>query len=140
MLWDVGTFWPRAYHPLAPPLYAERAVPELQRRLWYLHDHHGAAVVAAHSQGSVIAVAALLQERSGAGNDDIGLVTFGCPLTKLYGWAFPSYFGLDRLCPRVWRWHNFYYQTDYIGGHVFRDGTGHDTKLEGPPTSATLPD
>ena len=27
VLWDVGTFWPRSYHPLSPPCYTERASP-----------------------------------------------------------------------------------------------------------------
>jgi hypothetical protein len=137
VLWDVGTFWPRAYHPLAPPSYAERAVPDLQRRLWYLREHQGAAVIAAHSQGSVIAVAALLQERRRPGDDNVGLVTFGCPLTKLYGWAFPAYFGQQALTepgPRVWSWRNFFYDTDYIGGRIMAASSRLDTRLEDPPT------
>ena len=49
VLWDVGTFWPRSYHPLSPPCYCERAVPELQRRMWWLHDNGGRVVLIAHS-------------------------------------------------------------------------------------------
>ncbi|MGH3681323.1 MAG: hypothetical protein ACRDT2_13910, partial [Natronosporangium sp.] len=146
MLWDVFTFWPRAYHPLAPPSYAERAVPELQRRLWRIHDNGGRVVLAAHSQGSVIAAAALLQreERPPSG-DRVALVTFGSPLGTLYRWAFPAYFHdqlLRRLVPaagsgvELVAWRSYYYQTDYVGREVFADPeVGVDTELPDPPTS-----
>jgi hypothetical protein len=94
-------------------------VPDLQRRLWYLREYRGVAVLAAHSQGSVIAAAALLQKDCRPPDDHVGLVTFGSPLSKLYGWAFPAYFGpsvLARLRAGVWRWRNYYYLSDPIGG------------------------
>ncbi|MFC7240902.1 hypothetical protein ACFQO7_00280 [Catellatospora aurea] len=119
VIWDVCTFWPRAFHPLAPPSYAERAVPEVQRRLWRLHSNGGKAVVAAHSQGSVIAAAALLQRDNLPTDGQYALVTFGSPLRTLYGWAFPAYFTdsvLRSLEPRLLAWRNFHYDTDYIGG------------------------
>lgn len=141
VIWDVTTFWPRAYHPLAPPSYAERAVPELQRRLWRLHDSGGRVVLAAHSQGSIIATAALLQRECRPPDDVIALVTFGSPLRTLYHWGFPAYFNddvLEALLPRdgsdarLQAWRNCYYQTDYIGGAVFADGASTNVDVELP--------
>ncbi|HEY7430934.1 MAG TPA: hypothetical protein VH641_09390 [Streptosporangiaceae bacterium] len=127
VLWDVGTFWPRAYHPLSPPCYTERAIPDLQRRMWWLHDNGGRVVLVTHSQGTVLGAAALAQPGCRPPDDHPALVTFGSPLVKLYGWAFPAYFDaalLGRLAPggkgQVRDWRNFYYPTDPIGGPVTR--------------------
>ncbi|MFB9233983.1 hypothetical protein ACFFWC_00280 [Plantactinospora siamensis] len=126
VLWDITTFWPRAYHPLAPPAYPERAVPELQRRLWRLHDSGGRVVLTAHSQGTVLAAAALLQPENRPTDGRVALVTFGSPLRTLYGWAFPAYFSAEVLrgleSRGVYAWRNFYYRTDYIGGPALSDG------------------
>ena len=128
VLWDVGTFWPRSYHPLSPPCYTERAVPELQRRMWWLHDNGGRVALVAHSQGAVLATAALVQPGCRPDGDHPALVTFGNPVCKLYSWGFPAYFDrtlVERLEPggqaRVSDWCNFSYPTDPIGGPVAKD-------------------
>ena len=128
--WDVGTFWPRSYHPLAPPCYTERAIPELQRRMWWLHDNGGQVMLTSHSQGTVLAAAALVQPGCRPPDDRPALITFGSPLIKLYGWGFPAYFGpelLDPLAPggagRLNDWHNFHYPTDPIGGPTVGEPT-----------------
>jgi hypothetical protein len=126
VLWDVGTFWPRSYHPLSPPCYTERAVPDLQRRMWWLHDNDGRVVLVAHSQGAVLATAALVQADCRPRDDKPALITFGSPVGKLYRWGFPAYFDTALLRPLVFGsdggpadgWRNFYYPTDPIGGPV----------------------
>jgi hypothetical protein len=150
-LWDVGTFWPRSLHPFAPPCYAERAVPELTRRVWWLNNNTGKVVLAAHSQGAVIAAATALRgDLSGADAPKFGLVTFGAPLRKLYGQAFPAFWSQNRIeqltrpdqslvCQRISptkqsqpssRWTNVFYFTDYIGGAVNVDDV--DQRLPDP--------
>jgi hypothetical protein len=128
VLWDVGTFWPRSYHPLSPPCYSERAVPELQRRMWWLHDNGGRVVLIGHSQGAVLTTAALVQPGCRPDGDHPSLITFGSPVSKLYGWGFPAYVTPElrtALAPdgrgRVDGWHNQYYPTDPIGGPVAGD-------------------
>lgn len=138
VLWDIGTFWPRSYHPLAPPAYAERAVPELQRRVRRLHDDGERVVLAAHSQGSVLVAAALLQPGRGPHDHAVGLVTFGSPLIKLYARGFPAYIDeevLGRITDaRVPYWENLYYPTDPAAGPVRTAGC-RDERLLDPATS-----
>jgi hypothetical protein len=145
VLWDVGTFWPRASQPLAPPCYMERSVPETVNRLrralgdeyrkdrdrgefrdrndrseptdpaadsaetGYIEEHivgelgtEAAArivlpeqewvLINGYSQGAEIAAAVIAQLPQGL-RDKVSLVTVGCQLRKLYGRAFPAYFG-----------------------------------------------
>ncbi len=122
VLWDVITFWPRANHPLTPPCYAERTVPELLDRLRALAAEPDTRVVlAAHSQGTVIAAATLLQY-----DDDsrarVALLTFGSPLRRLYARNFPAYFGtgaLPKLAVRQQsRWISLWALSDPIGSWV----------------------
>ncbi|MFF8380215.1 hypothetical protein ACF07V_29250 [Streptomyces sp. NPDC015661] len=121
ILWDVGTFWPRAAHPFAPPCYAERAVPDLTWRMSsWTRGTGGRLVISGHSQGSVLAAAAVWQLQP-ATRSRVALLTYGSPLERLYGRWFPAYFGpeaLRALNRTVHCWSNLFRATDPIGGPV----------------------
>ena len=124
-LWDVATFWPRAVHPLAPPCYAERAVPEVVDRIRLLTGHvsdspddiasqhrqaglpdlkrtsgltvpTGPLLLTGYSQGSIIAPAVIAQLPVDV-RPDVALLTLACPGRRLYGRAFPAYFSRSNL-------------------------------------------
>jgi MFS family permease len=166
-LWDVGTFWPRAVHPLAPPCYAERAVPEVVDRIRLLTGHFtkeptdiaylknqaglpnlertigltvppGPLLLTGYSQGSVIAPAVIAQLPTEV-LPEVALLTLACPARRLYGRAFPAYFGprqltelanlLDAKTPgqepgadtKPGRWKNLRRRSDYIGSWIFEE-------------------
>jgi hypothetical protein len=135
IVWDLGTFWPRGVHPLAPPCYAERAIPEFIDRIGTLEKDRR-VVLSGHSQGSIIGTALVMQltfEQS----SDVALLTYGCPLRRLYSEFFPAYFGPGALKDaggfligkpagtyrsadrERWPWRNLYRASDPIGGPVF---------------------
>jgi hypothetical protein len=135
-LWDATTFWPRRFHPFAVRPYGERAVPEIQGRIYdVVCQQHRRLVLLAHSQGAVLAHCALVHlarwdERI---TRDVALVTFGNPIRRMHASYFPAYFvypedfdGLaTHLFPAAYRcvgWRNFYHRTDYVGQSVL-DGT-----------------
>ncbi|WP_406108976.1 DUF2974 domain-containing protein [Streptomyces sp. NBC_01003] len=121
ILWDVGTFWPRAAHPFAPPCYAERAVPDLTWRMaTWIRTTGGRLVLSGHSQGSVLAAAAAWQLHPTV-RRRVALLTYGSPLERLYGRWFPAHFGpaaLGALHRQVDCWRNLHRTTDPIGGPV----------------------
>ncbi|MFD8298582.1 hypothetical protein ACFV13_20430 [Streptomyces bauhiniae] len=138
ILWDVGTFWPRAAHPFAPPCYAERAVPDLTwRTATWTERTGGRLVLSGHSQGSVL-VAAAAWQLPPAVRQRVALLTYGSPLERLYGRWFPAHFGpaaLAALHRDICCWRNLHRRTDPIGGPI-RLPAGHGTEVDHEP----LPD
>ena len=151
-LWDVATFWPRAAHPFAPPCYGERAIPEVVDRVLLLMglDASGQAqpgqgelarqygltvpcgpvLLTGYSQGSIIAPAVAAQlPPAMLSEPGFALLTLACPARRLYGRAFPAYFGrryLEELHDILTydgdeHWRNAVRRTDYIGSWIFRE-------------------
>ncbi|MFI7587868.1 hypothetical protein ACIB24_12410 [Spongisporangium articulatum] len=90
IVWDVVTFWPRAAHPFGPPCYAEEAVPKLLTRVAGRPERP--LVLAGHSQGGLLAVAAVLRTPDERRRTTF-LLTYGTQITRFYGRAFPAFFG-----------------------------------------------
>ncbi|OLT14346.1 hypothetical protein BJF78_02620 [Pseudonocardia sp. CNS-139] len=147
VVWDVVSFWPRAVHPFVPPAYSQRAVPDLETRIHWHLDRIPAGpggpgvrdlvrrdpvrrdlVLCGHSQGSLLAFAALVRcARSGADADRVlldrvGLLTLGSQLQVMFARAFPAYVNLraiEALHRRLGgAWRNLYRDTDHLAGPV----------------------
>jgi hypothetical protein len=142
-LWDVAAFWPRSYHPFSPPCHAERAVPDLQRRMWMLHDIGRKLILVAHGQGAMLATAALVQPGCRPADDRPALVTLGSTVGGLYSCAFPAYLTPDLLVtlnPRgpclISDWRNMYYTADPFAGPA----ASHLVSSDGRPVDHSLLD
>ncbi|MFZ2016896.1 MAG: hypothetical protein WAV00_24025 [Nocardioides sp.] len=123
-LWDVITFWPRACHPLGPPSYAERSVPEVVTRIRRIvgddlepydpaqaldhaeqydagtapayREEHTDVLLVGYSQGCPIATAVVCQLPPEV-RRHVRLLTMASPVRRLYGRTFPSHFGPDQI-------------------------------------------
>lgn len=119
ILWDLGSFWPRWFHPLGPPAYGPYAVTRLQEVL----SDETPDVLSAHSQGSLIAAVAI-----SLFSDDPTprlFLTYGSQIGELYPALFPRV-GFDELTRSTihqvdGRWINLWRPSDPIGGQVIAD-------------------
>lgn len=122
IVWDLLMFWPRRFHPLAVPSYGQIAVPLLAEEV-KTRATSGRVILSAHSQGSVLTVAALHRLRKPENSGllaNVDLVTYGSPLGTLYADAFPDqYPTVIRTLTDLSSWTNFYRtETDPIGGVI----------------------
>jgi hypothetical protein len=121
---DLACFWPRESHPVVPPCYALKVVPEVAARAaHYLADPNTRVVLAGTSQGSAITVAAaarLLDGLSPAEAQRLGVVVASSPLQWAYARMFPaviSHAGLSELFGDLGgRWRTLARGTDPAGG------------------------
>ncbi len=163
VIWDVVMFWPRWFHPLAPPAYGPHAVTSLRDEI---ETRAGLAprarrkplIVACHSQGTIISLVAMAlvggarrtnQTRFGLDRPErltkLGMLTYGSPIGHLYGTYFPSA-GFTHLAAAVaegldayrgdgtGRWVNLHRATDPIGGPVLPEIDVEVPDPETPPT------
>ena len=119
-------------------LHAQAGQPDLERTAG-LTVPPGPLLLTGYSQGSVIAPAVIAQLPAEVLRD-VALLTLACPARRLYGRAFPAYFGPRQLAalaglldasgtpgqPRedgqpAGRWKNLRRRSDYIGSWVFAE-------------------
>jgi hypothetical protein len=140
-VWDVLMFWPRHVHPFAPPCYAERVVPQLRLHVDRLQETGGKVVLAGHSQGSVIAAAAVAMgplDEPRADRAKLELVVYGSPIGILYERVFPAYFGPEffaKVAASTQRWHHFFALTDVFAYPLWDEATRADVTRPCPACS-----
>lgn len=123
---DLVFFWPRRAHPIVPPSYALKVVPDLvARAAGHLHEPNTRVVLAGYSHGgllAVIAAARLTTELSDEERERLGLLTAGTPAQWGYQRAFPALVSpatLAKLYSTLeGRWRGLCRGTDSFGGGV----------------------
>jgi hypothetical protein len=126
ILWDVASFFPRWYHPLAPPSYGPFVVQQLKKEL----TDQPRDLLAAHSQGAMISVVTLSQMD---GDLDFSLLTYGCQLGLHYPRHFPLA-GIEGMVADVsgrlgdGNWISLWRPNDPLGGPV--GGTVTDREVD----------
>lgn len=124
ILWDLASYWPRSAHPFVPPCYAQKAVPELVERAHDYIQHGYQVVLSAHSQGSLLTVAAALRMNAlhKESCDHLGLVMAGSQLQWAYPRAFPAVVSPSSYSQVLQnlegRWYVLVRGTDPLGGPV----------------------
>lgn len=126
LLCDLTLFWPRESHPLVPPCYALKVIPELAARAReHLKDPNTRVVLVGHSQGSLLAAVATARVLESLPEEDrerVGLVTAGSQLQWAYPRAFPNAVPHDSLLDLAGslsgRWRSLCRGTDPLGGAV----------------------
>jgi hypothetical protein len=126
LLADLAAFWPREAHPIVPPCYAMKVVPELAARtVEHLRVPGTRVVLAGDSHGSLlvaVATARLLNSLNEPERRRIGLVTVGSQLQWAYARAFPAvlpHTALAGLAGELGtRWRALCRGTDPLGGAV----------------------
>lgn len=121
---DLACFWPRAAHPVVPPSYALKVVPELAGRVrTHLQEPNARVVLAGYHVGgllTMLAAARLADELPDEDRERLGLLTAGAPLQWGYQRAFPAMFpsaSLARLGGELGgRWRGLCRGTDAFGG------------------------
>lgn len=129
-VWDVFCFWPHSAHPFAPPPYSTYVVLDIRNRIeHHLNNplpstgtpHRRPLVVCAHSQGSLIAFAALIRLTTEQ-RKQVALLTYGSQLQVIFPRAFPGYINhssLESLFQQLdGCWVNLYRDTDPLAGPV----------------------
>jgi hypothetical protein len=112
--WDIGSFFSRRFHPFAPPTYRDVVQRDLTSVLEQLRSRGTPVVVSAHSQGSIVAAAALDSMPDPA----LRFLTHGSPLATLYMRFFPVSFP-PQVATRADRpWINLWRPTDPVGGSI----------------------